>query len=297
MIVRSNADWRPSATLSGSPVQVMSVSIGSARSLEHNCTKLCERLREAVVPALPVDSAAAVAISAHVINPFINSHRRLRSGWWIAIFFVVLAALLFPLLLFSRGEGASPPIWQQAFVVIIASLICQALRRRPLAELTGSTDFSWLKQFIIGAGLGATLMLAPATLLWATGQAHFSLNPGGANLLLTPLALFAAVAVTEEVLFRGFIFQRSLDGLGEWPAQVLIAALFLLTHVDAIQDAGPIGYFAAVSGSGERGLLAPTLTGSDLLTGGTFGLEASIPGLISVITLTAALYLWRPSTK
>jgi len=273
-----------------------------------------------------------------VINPFINSRRRLRSGWWIAIFFVVLAALLFPLLLFSRGEGASPPIWQQALVVIIASLICQVLRRRSLAELTGRPDFSWFKQFIIGAGLGAALMLAPATLLWATGQAHFYLNPGGANLLLPPLALFAAVAVTEEVLFRGFIFQRLLDGLGEWPAQVLIAALFLLTHVDAIQNAGPIGYLAGVnifvaslmfglafirtkslampigihfaanfvqggvlgfgvSGSGEQGLLAPALTGSDWLTGGAFGLEASIPGLISVITLTAALYLWRPSTK
>lgn len=271
-----------------------------------------------------------------MINPFINSHRRLRNGWWIAIFFIVLAALLFPLLLLSRGEGAPPPIWQQALVVIIASLICQALRRRPLADLTGRLDLTWFKRLIIGAGLGTALMLAPATLLWATGQAHFSLSPGGANLLLPALALFAAVAVTEEVLFRGFIFQRLLDGLGEWPAQLLIAALFLLTHMDAIQNTGPIGHLAGaniviaslmfglafirtkslamsigihfaanfvqggvlgfgVSGSEEQGLLTPALTGSDWLTGGAFGLEASIPGLISVIALTVALYLRRPS--
>lgn len=273
-----------------------------------------------------------------MINPFINSHRRLRNGWWIAIFFVVLATLLFPLLLVSRGEGASTPIWQQALVVIAASLICQALRRRPLAELTGKLDFTWLTRAIIGVALGAVLMLAPATLLWTTGQVHFSLNPGGAHLLLPPLALFAAVAVTEEVLFRGYIFQRLLDGLGEWPAQILIAALFLLTHVDAIQNAGTIGYLAGVnifvaslmfglafirtkslampigihlaanfvqggvlgfgvSGSEEQGLLAPTLSRSDWVTGGAFGLEASMPGLISVIMLTAALYLWRPATK
>ncbi|ANP45870.1 CPBP family intramembrane glutamic endopeptidase [Candidatus Viadribacter manganicus] len=273
-----------------------------------------------------------------MINPFINSHHRLRSGWWIVIFFVVLAALLLPLLLVSRSEGASPPIWQQALVVIIASLICQALRRRPLAEVIGKLDLTWLKRVVLGAGLGAVLMLAPATLLWATGQVHLSLNPGGANLLLPSLALFAAVAVTEEVLFRGFIFQRLLDGLGEWPAQVLIAALFLLTHVDAIQNAGLIGYLAGVnifvasfmfglafirtkslampigihlaanfvqggvlgfgvSGSEEQGLFAPALSGSDWLTGGAFGLEASVPGLISVITLTAALYMWRPATK
>jgi membrane protease YdiL (CAAX protease family) len=269
-------------------------------------------------------------------SPFINSQHRLRNGWWIAIFFIVLAALLFPLLLLSRGEGASPPIWQQALVVISASMICQALRRRPLADLAGRIDFIWLQHLILGAGLGATLMFAPATLLWATGQAHFALNPSGAHLLLSALALFAAVAVTEEVLFRGFIFQRLLDGLGEWPAQVLIGALFLLTHMDAIQNAGPIGYLAGVniffaslmlglafirtkslampvgihfaanfvqgsvlgfgvSGSEEQGLLAPTLAGSDWLTGGAFGLEASIPGLVSVTALTVALYLWRPA--
>ncbi|MBX9747069.1 MAG: CPBP family intramembrane metalloprotease, partial [Hyphomonadaceae bacterium] len=171
--------------------------------------------------------------------------------------------------------------------------------------------------------------------LWAMGLAHWSLSAGGANLLLPALALFAAVAVTEEVLFRGFIFQRLLDGLGEWPAQILIAGLFLLTHIDAIQSAGPFGYLAGanifiaslmfglafirtrslampigihfaanfvqggvlgfgVSGSEEQGLLTPTLTGSDWITGGAFGLEASIPGLISIIALTMTLYLRRP---
>jgi len=164
--------------------------------------------------------------------------------------------------------------------------------------------------------------------------AHFSFSPGGMNLLLPAIALFAAVAVTEEALFRGFIFQRLIDGLGQWPAQLLIAALFLLTHIDAIQNAGPIGYLAGVnifiaslmfglafirtkslampigihfaanfvqggvlgfgvSGSDEWGLLTPTLTGSDWLTGGAFGLEASLPGLICVIALTFALLRWR----
>jgi len=267
---------------------------------------------------------------------FLNAQRRLRSGWWIAIFFIVLASLLFPVILVWSGVGASTPIWQQMLVVIFASLICQAMRRRPLTDLTGRLDFNWFNCLAIGAGLGTALMLVPATLLWATGQVHFLPNPGGTNLLLSALALFAAVAVTEEVLFRGFIFQRLLDGLGQWPAQALIAALFLLTHVDAIQNAGPIGYLAGVnifiaslmfglaflrtkslampigihfaanfvqgsvlgfgvSGSEEQGLLTPALTGSDWFTGGAFGLEASIPGLISVIGLTVVLYLWRPS--
>jgi membrane protease YdiL (CAAX protease family) len=271
-----------------------------------------------------------------VLNPFINARGRLRNGWWIAIFFIALASLLVPLLLTARDEGASPPIWQQALVVIVASLICQGLRRRPIAELVGKLDLGWLRDLSVGVGLGAALMLTPAALLWATGQAHFSFNPEGVDPLVSALGLFAAVAVTEEVLFRGFIFQRLIDGLGPWPAQLLIAALFLLTHIDAIQNAGPVGaiasanifiasilfglafvrtrslampigiHFAAnfiqggvlgfgVSGDEERGLLEPVLTGPDWLTGGAFGLEASIPGALSVIALTLALYVWRPS--
>jgi membrane protease YdiL (CAAX protease family) len=42
--------------------------------------------------------------------------------------------------------------------------------------------------------------------------------------------LFAGVAVTEELLFRGFVFQRLISGLGVWPAQFIIAAFFLPTH-------------------------------------------------------------------
>jgi uncharacterized protein len=182
-----------------------------------------------------------------VINPFTNARNKLRNGWWIAVFFVVLAALLLPLLLLSRSEEAHVPIWQQALVVIVASAICQTLRRRPLVELTGKLNLTWAKHLTIGVSLGAALMLAPATLLWATGQAHFALSPSGTNLLLPALTLFAAVAVTEEVLFRGFIFQRLIDGLGVWPAQLLIAALFLLTHIDAIQNAGLIGYLAGAN--------------------------------------------------
>ena len=39
-----------------------------------------------------------------------------------------------------------------------------------------------------------------------------------------------AVAVAEELLFRGFPFQRLVDGIGAWPAQLLMAGYFVLTH-------------------------------------------------------------------
>lgn len=267
------------------------------------------------------------------MNPFINRSGRLRNGWWIALFFLLLAALLLPLILMA-GEGAPVPIWQQAIIVIAASLICQALRRQPIVELTGSLDLRWPLQLGLGVLIGGLLMLLPAAVLGALGAVSWRGNPGAMDALPAALAIFAAVAVTEEVLFRGFIFQRLIDGLGVWPAQVLIAGLFLLTHSAALQDAGALGYLASanifvaslmfgfafiatrslampigihfaanfvqgyvlgfgVSGSGQEGLLSPLLKGPDWLTGGAFGLEASAPGFVAVTLTATALWFWR----
>lgn len=265
------------------------------------------------------------------MNPFIGSGGKLRNGWWIAIFFIVLAALLFPLILTSRGDSEGVAIWKQALIVIMATVICQVLRRRFLSEAFGRFDLRWPLQFVVGLGLGALLMLVPAALLFAIGAAHWSAGSGVAA-LGPSLALFAAVAVTEEVLFRGFIFQRLMDGVGAWPAQLLIGALFTLTHSDALQHAGALGVLAGVnifvaslafgaaylrtrslalpiglhlaanfvqggvlgfgvSGSDDPGLLRVALNGPDWLTGGAFGLEASLPGLLCVSALAALLML------
>ena len=140
----------------------------------------------------------------------------------------------------------------------------------------------------------------------------------------------AGVAFAEELLFRGVLFQRLIDGVGVWPAQVLIAALFVLTHmgnpgmegatrfwaganiflasilfglayVQTRSLALPIGvHFMAnvtqgmilgfgVSGSTEPSVFAPRfLVDQAWLTGGVFGLEASLPGLAVVILAVIA---------
>jgi membrane protease YdiL (CAAX protease family) len=42
--------------------------------------------------------------------------------------------------------------------------------------------------------------------------------------------LFLWAALLEELLFRGFVFQRLVDGTGALTAQLLMAALFALAH-------------------------------------------------------------------
>ena len=269
-------------------------------------------------------------------NPFLDDARRLRTGWWVGIFFAVLAGLLLPLLLLARGRGTEVSTVQQLAVVLAASAICQALRREPLAFLLGPLDGRWPREVLLGGLGGVLLMAVPALFLGLAGVVRWRPGAGGFAALGPELALLAAAAATEELLFRGFPFRRLLDGLGTWPAQLLIAALFVLTHSDALRGLGPLAFVAGaniflasigfglaylrtrslampiglhlaanvvqgrvlgfgVSGHEGEGLLVPVPSGApDWLSGGKFGLEASVPGLVCVIGLLLALRGWLP---
>ena len=177
-----------------------------------------------------------------MIHPFLNADRRLRNGWWILIFFFVLTAL-FPLLLIAPGVS----VVQQAGLVAAASGICQLLRRKPMFELVGKLDWSWPRQLVLGGLLGAALMLVPALFLWAIGQVAWQWSGMTLAIFWSAIVLDAGVAVAEELLFRGFVFQRLIDGIGEWPAQLIMAAYFVLVHSAALSAAGGQRYLAGTN--------------------------------------------------
>lgn len=271
-------------------------------------------------------------------NPFLDSERQLRNGWWILIFFLVLALLLVPTLVMAQQNNAEVSIGTQAVIVMIASLASQLLRRRPLAELFGTINQRWLKELCAGGLIGSALMLIPALILRMFGWVHWRQNPESASFLLPGFLLFIGVAVAEELLFRGFVFQRLISGLGQWPAQLIMAAYFLLTHLNNPGMTGsikvmaginislasilfgmafiwtkslamPLGlHFMAnfmqgsilgfgVSGTEQSGLLIPAFGESPVwLTGGPFGLEASLPGLICVVVALFLLHMRKPGT-
>ena len=60
-------------------------------------------------------------------NPFLDADRRLRSGWWIGIFFAVLAGLLLPLILLARGSGAGANIFLASILFGLAYLRTRSL--------------------------------------------------------------------------------------------------------------------------------------------------------------------------
>jgi len=269
---------------------------------------------------------------------FRNSDGELRNGWWIALFFLLLAAGVFPLIMLSSSLGFELAPWMQALLVLLVSLLCQRLRGKPQAQLLGALNRQWLRQLAAGVLLGAGLMALPALLLTLTGQISWQWHGLAQTALLAAFLLFVGVAVTEELTFRGFMFQRLIDGIGSWPAQLVMSAYFVLNHASALKQgdswhylamlnifiaslmfglaylrtrslALPIGlHFMAnftqgtllgfgVSGSSEQGMFSPVLAAGcpDWLSGGSFGLEASVPGLITVILFTVLLWRWRGS--
>lgn len=263
---------------------------------------------------------------------FKRADGKIRSIWWVVIFYLILASLLFPLIFLSKQYNFEISLTYQGIIILVASVICQLLSRNPLNNLFGKLNLTWFKELIIGLLIGAVLMVIPALILTAFGCISWQTNTFSYTTLVSGLTLFVTVAFAEELLFRGFFFQRLIDAFGQWPAQIIIAGLFLLTHLNNPGMTGitkvlasinifiaslmfgiayiktkklamPLGlHFMAnfiqgtilgfgVSGEKESSLFKPLLNQSQTwLTGGQFGLEASILGLLCVIFITYLFY-------
>lgn len=274
-----------------------------------------------------------------ITTVFVSPDRHLRNGWWIAAFFLILAILLLPTIIISAQFRREVTIADQALIIVAATTAIQALRRKPIWEVTGQPDRRWLTQFIVGGALGALLMALPALVLVALGLVRFDLSGVAPPALAKAALLMAGVALAEELLFRGVLFQRLIDGLGVWPAQVLTALLFVLTHLNNPGMEGatriwagcniflasvlfglafirtrslamPIGiHFMAnlmqgvilgfgVSGEAEPSLATPRfLADAPWVTGGAFGLEASLPGLLTLLAIVAGVACFRRSSR
>ncbi len=261
-----------------------------------------------------------------------NSETRIRSIWWVAVFFLLLTLLLFPTILLSDYYDFEITYWHQLFIIITVTVLCQALRRESFFELAGRLNKVGFRKLSKGLMLGGLLMLVPALVLTLAGAVRWQVNSISSSDLMASILIMLSAVIAEELLFRGFIFQRLIESFGIWPAQFLIGALFLLTHLGNPGMSGPVKILAAVnifvasilfgiayfktrslampiglhfmsnvvqgnilgfgvSGEKEESILIPVLDHAPTwITGGTFGLEASIVGLVTLIILTTWLY-------
>jgi membrane protease YdiL (CAAX protease family) len=216
------------------------------------------------------------------------------------------------------------------------AIVVRLIERRAANELDIRRG---LATFLSGLAVGSILMGAVYLVLWLLGMARFSSGAGFEG--LTAAVMFnLATAMGEELLFRAVLFRIAEQVAGTTVAIVMSAAIFGILHaanpgatafgIGALTIEFGImlalayvltrniwlavgihmawnftqGYVFGVEVSGASqpySILKTSVSGPDLLTGGSFGPEGSIVALgISVVAsaVLAVLILrkrgWQP---
>lgn len=183
---------------------------------------------------------------------FFNTQQQLRNGWWVLVFVAILVVsqqLYKPTKNWLASLGASSTQLEPLALLflLLVSWCCLLLRRQKFSDLGLQFNKSWWQQLLLGTSAGVVMMLLIAMLMWSCATVRFSLNPEfQASDLIYGAYLLLIAAALEELLYRGFVFQRLLDGLGAWPTQLLFATVFVLGHWDNPGLAGSAKIVASV---------------------------------------------------
>lgn len=176
-------------------------------------------------------------------NPVFFNQRGLRAGWrllgWIGIcivFGIFLLAISAPIRQ-RLPRDIAPDV---AKLLIVAAILggnafMEKFEGRSVWS-SGLTDQKWSPHFFFGGLIGwlsLTLMLEGMKLAH-----HFDFGAqymhGSALAVAAALNAFAflfEVALFEEICFRGYALYTLADGMGFWPAAVVLSLLFAGAHV------------------------------------------------------------------
>jgi hypothetical protein len=191
-----------------------------------------------------------------------------------------------------------------------------------------------LRDGAIGLGAGFALMAASVGLAAVLGIYRITGSGDTSRLLLELVVVAIMPAFTEELLFRGILFRWIEEFGGSWLALAVTSALFGMAHIlnpnatwfssfaIAVEAGVLLGgcymltrnlwlamglhagwnftqgeiFDVPVSGIDEHGLVQAQLSGPELLSGGQFGLEASLICL-TIATVTGIVLVVRAAQK
>ncbi len=269
----------------------------------------------------------------------------MRSGWKVAAFLsadrlateVLLGAL--PYLPISLMKPWPELEWLLAVSTLVLTALFLRLEGRPLSSIGLRPDLRWGLEFGAGTLAGILLIVLTALVVRGFGGFHWEGSSGGVASLASGASMYLAVAFREELGFRGYAFQRLVDGLGPWLALSLMSLAFAwihwgnpgmqgsvmawatlnialagavlgLAYLKTRSLALPIGLHLGwnwaqgsllgfgVSGTFAHGFLTPVFHNRpEWLTGGAFGLEASLPCTVVCVLTILALACWKGLDK
>jgi membrane protease YdiL (CAAX protease family) len=99
-------------------------------------------------------------------------------------------------------------------------LVCMGLQFRP----------GWMREWAIGAALGWGIIIVAVLPMAVAGSLHFAfaLTPSTLWLCAINVAVLLLVALTKEIIYRGYPFQQLLEAIGPTAATLLMAAWLAL---------------------------------------------------------------------
>ncbi|MFD3257286.1 CPBP family intramembrane glutamic endopeptidase [Paenibacillus lentus] len=217
---------------------------------------------------------------------------------------------------------------ESAVIIVIYWLVMKFLARRPLPEL----PFQWraVSEVIFGAAVGLIFIIVSTALIVLLGGYSFKWSPENASSVILPIITTQLVAAfVEELIFRGLAFQAIEKKGGSLLALALTSLFFGIAHLGnpgaTVWGAFSITIEAGlllgaaflwrrnvwfiiglhffwnaiegllgipISGHPSSGFFTVEVTGPDLLTGGKFGLEASIIPVIISLLITIPMLLF-----
>jgi membrane protease YdiL (CAAX protease family) len=178
-------------------------------------------------------------------NLFLNKNG-VRAGWrlliFAAVFFVLWSVSIVLLSQFFRSErGVFSPSFQffgklaSFLAAFFAAWIMSRMEERPMGIYGLSERGAFGKSFWQGSlfGLCEVSVLVGAIAVFR-GYSFGSLAEHGAEIVKWALfwgAFFLVVAFFEEFFFRGYALRTLSDGIGFWPAAVLLSIFFGWVHM------------------------------------------------------------------
>ena len=303
-------------------------------------------------PPLPSPNGTA-GIEDRITNVFV-SRDGIRAGWrwliFVAIFFVTLTIASVPILVvyMKHNPGIIPKnlpftapyvFAEEAATIIgliVAALLMSKIEGRPLGQYGLPLREAFGRRFWQGVVWGFIAISVVILLIAALHGFSF----GRVTLSGTALASYAVLwgltflltGFSEEFLFRGYSQFTLTQGMGFWPAAILLSLLFGAGHLGNSGESWPgalsaatIGFFFCftlrrtgtiwfavglhaawdyaetfVFGVPNSGLVAPgqllnsTFHGPRWLTGGSVGPEASVVCFVVMALLFLVFHLAYP---
>jgi membrane protease YdiL (CAAX protease family) len=166
-----------------------------------------------------------------------------RAGWrilcWLVLAYAFINLIRFGLYpmqaaLSSDIRSVIAPI--EILLGMFAATAAMARLERRSFWFYGLRYAQWGKRFCFGALVGwlsLTLMLAGMRVAHAFyfGQPYMHGRALLVSAVLDALSFLFAVALFEEVMFRSYLLYTLADGVGFWPAAVVMSLIFALAHV------------------------------------------------------------------